>query len=82
MGRERAKVIFEETEMPGVRVYDGVAVSPSRKVIGIEVKSGTGKLTPAQRAFDTRLNSSRFNTARGFGMSSNITIHRALEVRR
>jgi hypothetical protein len=65
-----------------VRVYDGVATSPSGRVIGIETKSGTGRLTSEQRAFDTRLNSSRHNTATGIGQYENIEILRAIEVRR
>jgi len=65
-----------------IRVYDGVATSPSGRVIGIETKSGTGRLTPEQRAFDTRLNSSRDNTATGIGQYNNLEIQRAIEVRR
>jgi hypothetical protein len=70
-----------------LRVYDGAAISPSGRIIGLETKSGTGRLTPAQRAFDTRLNSSKASTAQGVGQSSEflgkpIIIERAIEVRR
>lgn len=65
-----------------LRVYDGAAISPRGRVIGLEVKSGSGRLTPAQRAFDTGLNSSGTNTLQGVGRSSNLEIRRALEVRR
>ena len=65
-----------------LRVYDGAAISPSGRYIGLETKSGAGRLTPAQRAFDTRLNSSKANTAPGVGQSSKITVQRAIEVRR
>ncbi|MBX3415528.1 MAG: hypothetical protein KF708_22785 [Pirellulales bacterium] len=65
-----------------LRVYDGAAISPGGRYIGLETKSGTGRLTPAQRDFDFRLNSSRANTAQGVGQSSQIVIERAIEVRR
>jgi hypothetical protein len=65
-----------------LRVYDGAAISPSGRVIGLETKSGTGRLTPAQRAFDTRLNSSSSSTAQGVGQSAEIIIQRSIQVRR
>jgi RHS repeat-associated protein len=65
-----------------VRVYDGYATSPSGRNIGLEVKSGTGKLRPEQRAFDTRLNSNRFNKATGIGQHRGLEIDRAVEIRR
>jgi hypothetical protein len=65
-----------------LRVYDGAAISPSGRVIGLETKSGTGRLTPAQRAFDTRLNSSSANISQGVGQSAGIIIQRAIQVRR
>jgi hypothetical protein len=63
-----------------LRVYDGAAISPSSRIIGLETKSGTGRLTPAQRAFDTRLNSNRANAAQGVGQSSQYQIQRAIKV--
>jgi hypothetical protein len=63
-----------------VRVYDGYATSPSGRNIGIEVKSGTGRFTPEQRAFDTRLNSNRSNTATGIGQHEGVIIDRAIKV--
>jgi RHS repeat-associated protein len=65
-----------------VRVYDGYATSPSGRRIGIEVKSGTGRPTPEQRAFDTRLNSSRFNKATGVGVHKDVELDRSIEIRR
>jgi len=64
-----------------VRVYDGYATTPGGRNIGIEVKSGAGRKTPAQRAFDERLNSSPNNTATGIGKHKDITIDRSIEVR-
>jgi RHS repeat-associated protein len=65
-----------------LRVYDGAAISPNGRVIGLETKSGTGRLTPAQRAFDAGLNSSAANSAQGVGQSSRYEVQRAIEVRR
>ncbi len=64
-----------------LRVYDGAAISPKGRGIGLETKSGTGRLTPQQRAFDSRLNSSPTNKAIGVGKSREFTISRAIEVR-
>lgn len=64
-----------------LRVYDGVAISPQGRVIGLEVKSGTASKTAAQRAFDTRLNSTRTNTAQGVGEHSDLVIERSIEIR-
>jgi hypothetical protein len=61
-----------------VRVYDGVAVSPGQRNIGLEIKSGTGRLTAEQRTFDARLNSNRANTAIGVGAHRNLVINRAV----
>ena len=65
-----------------LRVYDGAAISPSGRYIGLETKSGTGRLTPAQRAFDARLNANKTNTVQGVGQSSQFEIQRVIEVRR
>jgi len=62
------------------RVYDGVAISPKGHVIGLEVKSGTGKKTPEQRAFDNRVNAG--NPVRGVGQHSDLEIERVIEIRK
>ena len=63
------------------RVYDGYAKTPSGRIIGLEVKSGSGKYTAAQRAFDANLNSSRGNTATGIGQHNGVEVERAQVVR-
>ena len=67
-----------------LRVYDGVAKTPSGKTIGLEVKSGSASRTPAQKAFDTRLNSSPpANKAYGVGKYTNqITVNRSIVIRK
>jgi RHS repeat-associated protein len=65
-----------------VRVYDGVAISPRGRAIGLEVKSGTARRTPSQREFDNRLNSNPMNTATGVGKSSGVRVQRAVEIRK
>jgi RHS repeat-associated protein len=62
-----------------VRVYDGAAIGPSGRPIGLEVKSGTGAKTPTQRAFDAGVNTR--TPAEGIGEYSGLTIYRALEIR-
>ena len=64
-----------------IRVYDGYAVSPNGRVIGLEVKSYSAGLTADQRAFDARLNSSYLNKATGIGQHEGLQIDRALEIR-
>ena len=64
-----------------LRVYNGAAVSPSGRVIGLEVKSGSARLTPAQRTFDSTLNASGANTVPGVGQSKGIQVRRAVEIR-
>jgi len=64
-----------------IRVYDGYALSPNGRVIGLEVKSGTASLTAEQRAFDLRLNSNYQNKAFGIGQHDGLQIDRALEIR-
>lgn len=61
-----------------LRYYDGVAFGPSNIGIGLEIKSRTATRSKLQRAFDSNLNSSRFNTATGVGQSSGVTVNRAL----
>lgn len=63
-----------------VRYYDGAAVSPRGRVIGLEVKSGTASKTPAQRAFDSGVNTQ--NPAIGIGQNQGLEIGRSLEIRR
>ena len=63
-----------------VRVYDGVAVTPDGKYIGLEVKSESAKKTPAQKAFDNRIGVS--NPAVGIGKSKGITITHSVTIRR
>jgi len=48
-----------------LRYFDGAAISPRGRVIGLETKSGTAPQTAAQRNCDSRLNSSASNVARG-----------------
>lgn len=64
-----------------VRVYDGVAHSPSGKNIGLEVKSGSARKTAEQRVFDARLNSGQ-TTVTGTGQNKGLNIDRTLEIRR
>ena len=63
-----------------LRVYDGVAVSPSGRNIGLEVKSGSGTLKATQRAFDCRLNASA-KPGIGVGRHKGLQVRRALEIR-
>ncbi|WP_147275127.1 hypothetical protein [Paenibacillus prosopidis] len=65
-----------------LRVYDGVAKSPSGRTIGLEVKLGSATKTPQQRAFDNRLNSSRNNKAFGVGNNKGITVDRSITIRK
>lgn len=64
-----------------LRYYDGVAISPRGRVIGLETKSGTAIRTPKQREFDSTLNSSPSNVARGVGQSKGITVQRSTLIR-
>ena len=65
-----------------VRVYDGVAQSPSGNNIGLEVKSNTSQKTTPQRKFDNKLNSSPQNKVKGTGKNKNLEVHRAKEIRK
>jgi len=62
-----------------LRVYDGAAVSPRGRTIGLEVKSGSATKTAAQRNFDSGVNT--YNPAVGVGQSSGVSVGRSLEVR-
>lgn len=64
-----------------LRYYDGAAISPRGRVIGLETKSGTAVLTPEQRLFDSTLNSSPSNVATGVGQSKGITVQRSILTR-
>ncbi len=64
-----------------LRVYDGAAISPSGRVIGLEVKSGSAGLTAEQRAFDSALSASGPQTVTGVGQNAGLQVRRALEVR-
>ncbi len=64
-----------------LRYYDGAAISPRGRVIGLETKSGTATLTPEQRLFDTTLNSNPSNVARGVGQSKGIMVQRSTLIR-
>ena len=64
-----------------LRYYDGVAYSPSGRVIGLEVKSGGAYRTATQRTFDRALNSSPSNVATGVGQSTGITVQRSTIIR-
>ena len=61
-------------------MYDGVAITPNNKAIGLEVKSGNARLTSAQRSFDRRISVS--NPAHGIGQHSDIEITHAITIRR
>ncbi|WKT59635.1 RHS repeat-associated core domain-containing protein [Microbulbifer thermotolerans] len=62
-----------------LRVYDGAAVSPRGRIIGLEVKSGSARKTAAQRNFDSGVNTN--NPAVGVGKSRGINVGRSLEIR-
>ncbi len=64
-----------------LRYYDGIAISPRYRVIGLEVKSGSASRTAAQRLFDTTLNSSPSNVATGVGKSAGTTVQRSILIR-
>jgi hypothetical protein len=59
-----------------LRVYDGAAVSPRGRVIGLEVKSGSATRTGAQSAFDAGVNT--FNPAVGVGQNSGLQVGRSI----
>lgn len=64
-----------------LRYYDGVAVSPRGRVIGLEVKSGSAVKTPAQRIFDSGVNT--YNPAVGVGRHAGLPpVGGTLQIRR
>ena len=72
--------IYTKDSTGQVRVYDGAAITPDGKYIGLEVKSGKAQKTKAQREFDNRI--SRSNPAIGVGQSEGITISHSITIRR
>lgn len=64
-----------------LRKYDGLAISPRGRTIGLEVKSEDALRTAAQRNFDTALNSSPNNVARGVGVSKGLSVPRSVVIR-
>lgn len=44
--------IYTKDNTGQVRVYDGAAITPDEKYIGLEVKSGKAQKTKAQREFE------------------------------
>jgi hypothetical protein len=65
-----------------LRKYDGAAISPRGRVIGLEVKSGASTRTPAQRTFDTKLNGSGLETLPTVGRNAGLQVRRSIEIRR
>jgi hypothetical protein len=63
-----------------LRNYDGLAVSPRQRQIGIEVKSGSARKTAPQRNFDSGV--SRSNPAYGVGKNKGVTIKKTKTIRR
>lgn len=60
--------VYTQNAAGDVRVYDGAAVSPRGRVIGLEVKSGSARRTAAQRIFDQGVSTQ--NPAVGIGESA------------
>ena len=65
-----------------LRKYDGAAISPGGRTIGLEVKSGTATRTPAQRSFDQALNASGVNTLPTVGQNAGQQVRRTIVIRR
>jgi hypothetical protein len=63
-----------------LRVYDGAAVSPRGRVIGLEAKSGSATRNSAQRAFDAGANT--YKPAVGVGDDVGTEVGRALLINR
>ena len=72
--------MYTVNDLGDVRVYDGVAISPSGYVIGLEVKSGGSPYGGSQKSFDSRVSLS--NPAMGTGRHKGLTITRVLVIRR
>jgi hypothetical protein len=64
-----------------LRKYDGAAISPNGRVIGLEVKSGTATRTVPQRTFDSALNSSGTQTLPTVGRHAGRDVRRSVEIR-
>lgn len=64
-----------------LRYYDGAAITPRGRVIGLETKSGAATRTPAQRLFDSTLNANPFNVATGVGQGRGISVQRSILIR-
>jgi RHS repeat-associated protein len=62
-----------------LRYYDGAAISPSGRVIGLEVKSGGATRNGAQRTFDAGVNAG--DIAFGVGRSEGTDVVRSLLIR-
>src|SRR5579859_1831248 len=77
----RGRVSFRDATGQ-LRVYDGVAISPNNRVIGLEVKSGTARLKAEQKAFDTALNKSGPETVPGVGQNDGLQVRRAVKIER
>jgi hypothetical protein len=73
--------VYVKDSAGNVRVYDGVAHSPSGKNIGLEVKSGTATKTGPQKVFDTNVDN-KIETAIGTGKNKGLIIDRTIEIRR
>lgn len=63
-----------------LRVYDGAAVSPRGRVIGLEVKSGGARYGGTQATFDAGVNT--FNPAVGVGRNPGLEVGKSLLIRR
>ncbi len=57
--------VYAKDTAGNVRVYDGALVDPNLGTIGLEIKSGTGRLTGEQRTFDANVTPSTPATAYG-----------------
>jgi len=65
-----------------LRYFDGVAISPRGRTIGLEIKSGSASRTAEQRLFDSTLNSSPNNLATGVGQNAGTIVERSILIRR
>ena len=72
--------VYTKDSTGQVRVYDGMAIDPKGRNIGIEVKSGSAQKTRAQREFDNRI--SKDNPAKGIGKYKDIEIGYTITIRR
>jgi len=72
--------VYTKDSTGQTRVYDGVAITPGNKAIGLEVKSGTSRKTRPQREYDARVNSGH-SSAIGTGRHDRLEIYKSLEIR-